>query len=119
MKDETDKIGQILEGHSPDIVALAESLRALVHETVPGLTEEAKPGWGNITYKKNGVVCAISPHKQHVNLHFYKGVHLSDPQGLLAGSGKALRHVKVQQPADIQAEAIKQLIQEAVKLDNE
>lgn len=38
----------------------------------------------------------------HVNLGFYQGADLDDPKGLLEGSGKRMRHVKVRwgQPAD-------------------
>lgn len=31
----------------------------------------------------------------HVNVGFFRGADLADPQGLLAGTGKAMRHVKL------------------------
>jgi hypothetical protein len=112
-----EAIEAILAGHSATVIELVGRLRELVKETAPELVEEPKKGWGNITYSKKGVVCAISPHKVHVNLHFYKGASLPDPSGLLEGSGKALRHVKVVQSEDIQRGEIAQLVREAVQLD--
>lgn len=116
--DEATKIAQILGGHTPDVITLVTSLREVVHNAVPKLREEGKTGWGNIIYKKRGVVCAVMPYKNYVSLHFYKGTSLSDPNHLLEGSGKALRHIKIHKPEDIQVDILTQLIQEAVKLDS-
>lgn len=115
--EEGTGIDEIMAGHSAHVVYLVGALRALITQNFPDLTEEPKRGWNNITYRSKGLVCAISPHKEHVNLNFYKGVSLPDPHGLLQGSGKALRHVKVIKPEDIRADEITQLIQAAVDLD--
>lgn len=37
----------------------------------------------------------IMPHTNWINLGFYRGASLPDPEGLLEGTGAALRHVKV------------------------
>lgn len=37
----------------------------------------------------------ILPYTSWVNLGFYKGVDLPDPEGLLEGTGKKLRHLKI------------------------
>lgn len=112
-------IEEILAEHSATVVELVRRLRELVKQTDPQLVEDPKKGWNNITYRKKGVVCAISPHKAHVNLHFYRGASLSDPVGLLEGTGKALRHVKVTKSEDIQGDKIAQLVRAAVQLDVE
>lgn len=116
--DEDAKIAQILDGHTPEVIALVASLCDMVRNAAPELREEGKTGWGNITYKGKGVVCAVMPYKRYVSLHFYKGTSLSDPDGLLEGSGKALRHVKIYKPEDIHVEKLTKMIQEAVKLDS-
>ena len=117
MNDFNRQLEEILAGHSPKIISLVNILRELVHSADPNLAIEVKTGWGNITYRKNGIVCAISPHKAHVNLHFYKGAKMEDPSGLLEGSGKELRHVKIRTSEDIQQDAIIQLVQEAARID--
>jgi hypothetical protein len=38
---------------------------------------------------------AIIPHTAHVNLQLADGVDLPDPDGLIEGTGKRIRHVKV------------------------
>jgi hypothetical protein len=44
----------------------------------------------------------VAAFKAHLNIGFYQGAALPDPAGLLEGSGKRMRHVKVRfgQPAD-------------------
>lgn len=37
----------------------------------------------------------ILPHKSWVNLGFFRGGSLDDPKGLLEGTGKNMRHVKI------------------------
>jgi hypothetical protein len=37
----------------------------------------------------------VDAFKSHVNLGFFQGAALPDPQGLLLGSGKFMRHVKL------------------------
>jgi Domain of unknown function (DU1801) len=39
--------------------------------------------------------CYIAVYAAHINLGFYHGATLSDPSGILEGTGKGLRHVKV------------------------
>jgi hypothetical protein len=110
-------IKEILAGHSPEVVELVHALRELVKQSAPDLAEEPKRGWGNISYKKKGLVCAISPEKSYASLYFYKGTQLADPYGQLEGSGKELRHIKVRKLDDITVERIAVWIKEAVGLD--
>ena len=50
----------------------------------------------------------------HVNLGFYHGASLEDPDGLLEGAGKALRHVKVRSVREARAPALARLVRGAV-----
>jgi hypothetical protein len=52
----------------------------------------------------------------HVNVGFFTGAMLSDPSGLLEGSGKRMRHVKLEPGRVVAADALSALI-EAAYLD--
>lgn len=52
-------------------------------------------------------------YKNHMNIEFTKGVDLVDPAGLLRGSGKLRRHVKITKLQDLQAAALRALIAQA------
>jgi hypothetical protein len=51
-----------------------------------------------------------SVHAAHVNIGFYRGADLPDPAGLLEGSGKRMRHVKLQAGEEVDEEALEGLI---------
>jgi hypothetical protein len=109
-------IADMLDTHTPEIQELVQALRELIHAAAPELVEELKAGWGNIVYKHNGVVCAISPYSNHVNLNFYRGTSLPDPARVLEGTGRSLRHVKVRPNDELRTDALTRLIREAVAL---
>ncbi len=69
------------------------ALDALVRKAAPGLVPSLK--WGNLTYHHTGNVCALVAHKQYVNLQVWGGATIADPRGLLEGSGKRMRHIKL------------------------
>lgn len=56
----------------------------------------------------------ILPHTNWVNLGFYKGADLDDPEALLEGTGAKLRHIKMRSVADCENPAIADLIRGAL-----
>lgn len=49
----------------------------------------------------------------HVNVGFFRGAQLADPKGLLEGTGRFMRHVKLRPGRVVDAAALTQLIQAA------
>ena len=72
---------------------LARDIRNMILVLVPEMDEVVK--WKNLFYEKNGFVCAIVLHKDHVNLQFARGTELKDPAKMLEGTGKKMRHIKI------------------------
>ena len=109
---------QILEGHAPQIRALAERLRRIILDTVPNSVEVAYPVWRGIGYRhpKSGYFCGIFPQKNGVKLGFEYGVLLPDPDGLLEGSGKQVRYLVFKEAKEIRVGATKKLIRAAIRL---
>jgi hypothetical protein len=56
----------------------------------------------------------IHVHDAHVNLGFYHGANLPDPDGLLEGAGKRLRHVKLKDLAIARSGAVRNLLRAAI-----
>ena len=52
----------------------------------------------------------ILPHSAWVNLGFYRGTDLPDPEGLLEGTGARMRHVKVRSLDDARLPAVRDLV---------
>ncbi len=105
---------------SPAVHDLALRLRALVLDVAPQAIEmvdlPAKMvayGWSR-TYK--GMICTIMPLKDGVNLGIPRGAELPDPDGLLTGTGKRARHVRITSPADIDRTGVRALIEASAAL---
>ena len=55
----------------------------------------------------------VDVFKAHVNVGFFRGAELPDPDGLMEGAGKYMRHVKLRPDQDIDAPALIRLIESA------
>jgi hypothetical protein len=55
----------------------------------------------------------VNVFTSHVNVGFYRGAALPDPSRLLQGTGKFMRHVKLQPQSPIDAAALTELIEMA------
>jgi hypothetical protein len=101
-----------LDERQPDLGAIArqwfEQMRAcgddvleLVHDGCPVACVEDAP------------FAYVNVFKAHVNVGFFVGADLPDPAGLLEGSGRRMRHVKVRVGAAPDADALSALIEAA------
>ena len=55
----------------------------------------------------------VNAFSAHVNVGFFRGAQLTDPVGLLEGTGKYMRHVKLRPDSDVDAKALKALVDTA------
>jgi hypothetical protein len=97
----------------------AVRLREIILSIHPEAVEVVRLGDRAATYglgpkKMSEGYVYIIPHTNWVNLGFYKGADLSDPDGLLEGTGKKLRHIKIHFPADAENPKIHALIEAAL-----
>src|SRR6476646_5626624 len=55
----------------------------------------------------------VNAFSAHVNVGFFRGAELADPEGLLEGTGKFMRHVKLRPRQDFDTSALTKLIASA------
>jgi hypothetical protein len=94
-------------------------LREVVLSIHPDTCEVVRLGDRAATYglgpkKMSEGYAYILPHTSWVNLGFYKGVDLPDPDGILEGTGKKLRHVKIRSVKDAENPVVHALIAAAL-----
>ena len=110
-------VRDLLANYPPAVRTLALAARALVLDVMPDALEEADPADRLIGYssgqKMADVKFVIMPLRAAVNLGVYGGATLPDPDGLLAGTGKRHRHVKLRTAADVRAPALRALLERA------
>ncbi len=102
----------------PEIEQIARSLRTLILRLDPEAVEVVRLGdnaasFGLGTKKMSEAYAYIMPKKGYVNLGFYNGAALADPAGLIEGTGKRLRHVKVYSSEDADRPELRRLIESA------
>lgn len=98
---------------------IIERLRALIHTLHPDVVEvgwqrQRSIGYGFGPRKMSEHYAYLAPFKAHVNLGFFKGALLDDPDRLLEGSGKLLRHIKLRTPEDTDAPGVQRLLTAAI-----
>lgn len=96
--------------------AHATDLRDLVRSTAPKAHEAIK--WGLPCWVQDGDLCAVSVHakgaKAYAKLQFWEaGIEIDDPNGLLEGTGKRCRHVKLPLGEKLPRGALRDLIKAA------
>lgn len=111
----TGDVEAFIRQATPTVRPMLRELRRIVREHLPGAIEEIK--WGRPVYSLQGIVCYLAAAADHASLGFYRGVDLEDPQRILEGGGKKLRHLKVFNLNDIRDSAFGSLLREAARLD--
>src|SRR5262245_16182471 len=112
--------------YEPAMAKLGKALRAKLRARLPGLfevvyvyeTQNALVISYSATEHGYEGVCTIGLYPREVKLFFGQGAQLSksDPNKLLQGSGKTVRHVVLNSIADFDRPEIEVLIAAAVKL---
>jgi hypothetical protein len=97
---------------------VTRAVRALVKKTVKGSEEYVNP-WKIPSIDSHGPLCCFMAGREHVTFAFMRGAALPDPEKLLEGTGKGVRHVKLRSVADVKRPAVQKLIAKAAKLNRE
>jgi hypothetical protein len=101
-----------IRGHAGDLGAIArrwfeimrgcgDDVRELLHDGHP----TACVGDAAFAY--------VNAFRAHVNVGFFRGAEIADPKGLLEGTGRFMRHVKLRPERDVDAAALMTLIETA------
>ena len=92
-------VDRLLDEHLPGLQAIERALRTTIRTAFPEAIEQVDFANKLIAFgrsmKIRGLLFAIIAHKSHVNLQLADGALLADPAGLIEGTGKRIRHVKI------------------------
>jgi hypothetical protein len=101
MQEHSDELGEIAQRWFEVLRACGDDVRELLHDGHP----TACVGDAAFAY--------VNAFKAHVNVGFFRGAEIADPDGLLEGTGKFMRHVKLRPDRDMDAAALMSLIETA------
>jgi hypothetical protein len=92
-------VDRLLAEHTAELQAVERALRATIRGEDPDLVEQVDFGNKLIAFGRSmqmrGLLFAIIAHQTWVNLQLADGADLPDPDGVIEGTGKRIRHVKI------------------------
>ena len=101
MAEHSGELGTIARRWFEVMRGCGDDVRELLHDGHPtACVREAAFGY-------------VNAFTAHVNVGFFRGAELTDPAGLLEGTGKFMRHVKLGPGRDVDATALRKLIETA------
>jgi DNA-3-methyladenine glycosylase I len=115
------RLTSYLASYDPHVAHLTMAVREMVLDEAPEAIESISKGYAlaigfSFTGKplKDGF-CHIATYRGHVNLGFNRGALLPDPNRLLAGDGKLIRHVTIGSENDLNRPFVRRFIQAAIE----
>ena len=94
----TDELGSIARHWFEKMRACGDDVLELLHDGHPTVLVQDAP------------FAYVNAFKAHVNVGFFRGAELDDPAGLLEGSGRFMRHVKLRPQQEVDSTALERLI---------
>ena len=109
-----------LQAYDPSIANLALALREIILEEVPDASESiyrvyTVAIWFGFSGKMKDMFCYIATSTRHVNLGFPRGSTLPDPNRVLEGDGKAMRHIKFASQRDLERPFVRRYIRASIE----
>ena len=101
LRQQSDDLGKIAQHWFQVMRNCGDDVRELIHDGQP------------TACVRDAAFCYVDAFTAHVNVGFYLGAELDDPHELLEGTGKFMRHVKLGPGRDVDAAALKRLIEAA------
>jgi hypothetical protein len=110
---------KLLAPYGEAIQNLALATRTLILEEAPGASEFVYEVYTiadhfTFTERPGDAFVFTTTHANWVNLGFNFGSLLPDPDGLLRGEGKSIRHVRIAQARDLDAPGVRELVRCAI-----
>ncbi|MCG8334101.1 MAG: DUF1801 domain-containing protein [Proteobacteria bacterium] len=99
-------------GHADELGMIAKSWFEVMRNCGEDIREILHDGHPTVCVA-DAAFAYVNVFKTHVNVGFFHGNQLPDPKGLLEGTGKFMRHVKLRPEATTDREALKKLIEDA------
>ena len=101
-----------MQGHPGELGAIARRWFEVMRECGNDVRELLHDGHPTACVG-DAAFAYVNAFRAHVNVGFFRGAEIADPAGLLEGTGKFMRHVKLGPGRDVDAEALMKLIETA------
>jgi hypothetical protein len=116
----TEELIRLLSRFDLRVGELALALRQMLLEEAPTANEKLFDGYAlamsySFTDRWMDGFCHIAVYARHVNLGFNRGAELDDPERVLVGDGKIIRHIKVHNAEDLKSPHLRRFVRAAIR----
>ena len=101
MNEHSDELGAIAKRWFEVMRDCGDDVRELLHDGHP------------TACVADAAFAYVNAFTAHVNVGFFRGAELAEPNGLLEGTGKFMRHVKLRPESDVDTTALLKLVNTA------
>ena len=101
MREQPDALADIASAWFDVMRSCGDDVRELIHDDQP------------TACVADAAFAYVDAFTAHVNVGFFQGATLDDPKGLLEGTGKFMRHVKIRPGRPVDETALRALIETA------
>ena len=115
------ELDAIIARRAPEMAKLTKAVLAKLRPRFPGAVEMVYDKANSLVIgfcpdeRASNAINSIATYTKWINLYFFEGDSLPDPERLLQGSGSMVRSIKVTSAADLDRPAVKALMAEALK----
>lgn len=105
----------------PEMARLTRAVLARMRGRMPGAVEMVYDKANSLVVgfcpddRASNVINSIAVYRRWVNLYFFEGDSLPDPQGLLQGTGAMVRSIRLTDAAQLDRPGVKALMAEALR----
>ena len=108
----SEYVGRVPADLRPTMQAARRTIKAIA----PTAVETAWRTWP-IRYRQGDLyVVAVGNYPRWISVFFFRGGELDDPDGVLEGTGKLMRHIKLREAKDASSPALKRMLRQAFRV---
>jgi len=117
----TRELDAIIASRSPQMAKLTRAVLAKLRPRFPGAVELVYDKRNALVIgfcpdeRASNVINSIAVYRNWINLYFFEGDAMPDPEALLQGTGTMVRHIRIISADELDRPAVKALMSEALK----
>ena len=116
------QLESFIDKFSPEVAVVAREALRIMEKRLPGATRLVYDNYNALAIgfgpseRASDAVFSIAVFPRWVSLFFFQGIELEDPDKLLKGTGKTIRHIVLRDARALEQPAIRELMHDALTI---
>jgi Domain of unknown function (DU1801) len=120
-KSPENQLDEFLDKFTPEVAAVARECLDKMRTRLPGATQLVYDNYNALAIgfgpseRASEAIFSVVLYPKYVTFFFLQGARLPDPKKVLQGSGKVVRHIRLESAADLDQPAVRELMAAALQ----